>query len=201
MCTTFIYRHIRDLPPTQIFTTREVLIYGKRSTIDAALCRMVKEGFIIRLANGVFVRDASRKPSILEIVTAKAKAFGIKIVKHAEQVLCELKLSRTNKNEFVYAKTGSSTSFWTIHGRVYLNGVCARKLALVETEVGHVVYALWHLGDRSCEDVDIRTACANLGRSERKELWLAGSKMPSWLYERCRPWFPRLQGIHKPKPA
>jgi hypothetical protein len=201
MCTAFIYRHIRNLPPTQIFSTRDVLIYGKRSSVDATLCRMVKEGFITRLARGIFVRDARKKPTVLAIASAKAKAFGLTIVEHAERVLSDLKLSRTNKKEFLYAKTGSSTSFWTIHGRVHLKGVCEKKLALVETRAGQVVYALWHLGRQNCEDSDINTACANLKRYERKELWLTGSKMPSWLFERCRHWYPRLEGIHKSKSA
>ena len=197
MCTGLIYRHIRDLPPTQIFSTREVLIYGNRSSVDATLCRMVKEGFITRLARGIFVRDASKKPSVFEIASAKAKAFDVTIVEHAEQVLSALKISRVDKKEFLYAKTGSSTSFWTIHGRVHFKAVCEKKLALVATHVGQVVYALWYLGKQKCEDADINTACSNLKRYERKELWLAGSKMPSWLFDRCWHWYPRVEGIHR----
>lgn len=199
MCIAFIYRHITELPATQIFTTREVLIFGTRSGVDTALCRMVKAGFITRLARGVFVRDVSNEPSVVEIATAKAKAFGMRIAKDAEQVLCDLKLSRARANpeEFSFAKNGSSTSFETIHGRVHLKGVCARKLALVETKVGLIVYALWHLGSSRCQDKDIRTACAPLNRAERKDLWMTGSVMPTWLFEKCRGWYPRLQSFNR----
>jgi hypothetical protein len=158
---------------------------------------MVKDGFITRLARGIFVRDVSKEPSVFEIAAAKAKAFDVTIVEHAERVLSNLKISRAASEEFVYAKTGSSTSFWTIHGRVHFKGVCEKKLALVATRVGQIVYALWHLGRQNCENEDIDAACSKLKRHERKDLWLAGSKMPAWLFERCCRWYPKINGVHK----
>jgi hypothetical protein len=186
MCIEYIYRHIRQLPPTQIFTTREMLIYGTRSAVDAALHRMVKSQFIVRLARGVFVRDESCRPSLSEIVAAKAKAFGIKIVKHAETMLQELKI-RQHGDDSIFAKNGSSSSFWTIRGRAYLKSMSARKIDLCETKVGRIIYALWHLGLNGCSRSDVWLASNNLGRSERNQLWLATSKMPDWLSRICRP--------------
>jgi hypothetical protein len=51
MCTEFISRHINQLAPTEIFTTREVLMYGSRSAVDSTLGRMVASGHIHRLAS------------------------------------------------------------------------------------------------------------------------------------------------------
>ena len=76
MCIEFIQRHIRMLPARQIFTTREVLIYGTRTAVDSALSRMVEREVIARLARGVFVRDDSAEPTVAEIASAKAKAYG-----------------------------------------------------------------------------------------------------------------------------
>src|SRR5450432_2013058 len=174
MCIQYIYRHIRMLPPTRIFTTRHMLIYGSRSAVDSALHRMVQSNFIIRLARGVFVRDDSSNPTIAEIAEAKAKAFGIKIARHAETILRDLNLT-TKASAAVFAKTGHSSSFWTIRGRVRLKGICQKKMSLCRTPVGRVIYALWHWGRRRCSFTDVMSACKTFGRTQREQFWLSGS--------------------------
>ena len=189
MCIEFIYRHIRQLPSTQIVTTRELLIYGRRSAVDVALHRLVKSGFIVRLARGVFVRDISNPPTMLEIVTAKAKAFKTQITTHAETILHKLNISSSDSDQ-KFARNGHSSSFLTIHGRAYLQGICGRKLALSTCRVGEIIYALWHFGSGRCSTDDISQATKTFGRNERNLLWLASSLMPAWLNEICRHRYP-----------
>lgn len=189
MCIEFIYRHIRKLEPTQIFTTRDMLIYGSRTAVDSALHRMVKAEFIVRLARGVFVRDASKEPSLFEIAEAKLRAFKAKILDHADKILHDLSIS-PNPPAAVFAKSGHSSSFWTMRGRVYLQGVCEKKVQLAGTEVGKVVYALAHWGRRRCLNADVWLASRDFGRVERELFWLAGSLMPAWLNRLCARRYP-----------
>ena len=167
MCMAYIYRHIRLLPPTQLFTTREMLIYGTRSAVDVALHRLVKSGFIVRLARGVFVQDDSNCPTLLEIVTAKAKAFKMQFAVHAETILHDLKIACSGSAS-KFAKNGHSSSFLTIHGRVVFQGTCGRKLHLANSRVGKIIYALWHWGVDRCTLADIRLATSNLGPQSGK---------------------------------
>lgn len=179
MCIEYIYRHIRQMPATKLFTTREMLIYGTRSAVDAALHRMVKSGFIYRLARGVFVRDASCKPSLLQIVEAKARAFKVRIEKHAETLLREFRIAGGYSSN-TFARSGHSSTFETVLGRVYLKGICEKKLHLIDTKVGRIIYALWYWGKQGLLS-HVRLAAGTLRRTEREDLWLAGAIMPAWL--------------------
>jgi len=186
MCTEYIYRHITRLPPSTIFTTRELLLYGKRSAVDQALYRMVKAKVLIRLARGVFVRDDSSNPSPLEIAAVKAAAYGKKLFTFGQTLLNEFGLSSANdQTKATFAVNSHSSSFWTIQGRVYLRGIGPRKVALSETEVGQIVYALWHLGASQCSQQEVTTITRNLKRTEREQFRLAASLMPAWLNELC----------------
>ena len=51
--STFVRRHVNCLPPDVLFSTRELLQYGKRSAVDQSLSRLVKRGDIIRLTRGI----------------------------------------------------------------------------------------------------------------------------------------------------
>jgi len=190
MCTEYIYRHIQKLPATCIFTTRELLRYGNRGAVDQTLYRMVRSGFIVRLARGVFVRDDTLQPTKRQIALAKAIAWGKQLVAHAESVLNDLGLPVTGNFTQAFAVNAHSSSYWTIRGRVYLKGIGTRKMKLCESKVGQIVYCLWYLGQSHCTTQDVARASANFGRSERKQFLDASSLMPAWLNRICKWRFP-----------
>lgn len=74
-----VRRHVHRIPKDVIFTTRELLNYAKRNTVDKTLSEFVKVGYLIRLARGVFIKQGSKIPSIYKIASAKARAFGKEI--------------------------------------------------------------------------------------------------------------------------
>ena len=77
MCNQLIRRHVQQLPKTQMFTSREMLVYGLRSAVDSALARMVSDGLIFRLARGVYIQDVTKLPSAFEIAQVKVRGFGV----------------------------------------------------------------------------------------------------------------------------
>jgi len=87
-CRALIRKHLILLEPGEIFTTRDLLSYGKRSTVDVATHLLVKTGYLTRLAFGVFVVTHSSKPSYSaeEIVSRKAIAFGKEVYAHAKSL-------------------------------------------------------------------------------------------------------------------
>ena len=169
-----------------------MLIYGKRTAVDSALRSMVIAGEIFRLANGIFVRDLSGEPTIEEIVQAKLSAYRSKLAISAESHLKELALIPLAKPN-TFAKNGSSSSFWTIRGRAYLQNVCERKMSLCQSVVGQFIYMLWFLYNWKPRLLPhaMRTIFNKLGRAERKLLWLASALMPSWLADSSRHIFPK----------
>jgi hypothetical protein len=191
MCTSYILNHIRNLPATQIFTTREVLIYGKRPAVDSALSRMIASGFITRLAQGVFIRDDSKEPTKADIVQAKLKAFQSYVGIHAANILHELSIFMFG-NENTYAKYGSSSSFNTYKGRVYLKNICGRKMSLCQILAGRMAYALWYLGNGSeiILNKSIQMTAEKLNRRDKELFWMAGALMPAWLNDICQSFYP-----------
>jgi hypothetical protein len=97
---------------TQMFTSREMLVYGSRSSIDSVLSRMVKDGFIFRLARGVYIRDVTRLPSAFEIAEVKLTGYGINASSSNEKILKTLPGFEMPSSAHVFAKQGSSTKFW-----------------------------------------------------------------------------------------
>lgn len=84
-CRALIRKHLSLLKPGEIFTTRDLLSYGRRSAVDKTLCLMVQAGYLTRLAFGVFVITHTSKPfyTVAEIVQRKALAFGKTLYTHA----------------------------------------------------------------------------------------------------------------------
>jgi hypothetical protein len=194
MATAGILHHIMQLSPQTIFTTREMLQYGRRGAVDQCLHTMVKSRFIFRLAQGVFVRDASIVPSVEEIARIKARAFGKRICDDATNVLQEIgvtcvELEAPTEAERVpktkYSINGHSSSFRCIHGIVEFRGVAQRKARLSETKLGRRMFALWHLGNHRLTAKALVYQFRELNKSDREELRQGSAWMPAWLNDMC----------------
>jgi hypothetical protein len=186
MASAHIEAHILRLEATQVFTTRDVLQYGCRGAVDTCLYRMVKTGFIVRLARGVFVRDPRKQPSIQEIARIKAVSFGRRIFSHATEILKKLGILKAEKAvKARYAIDGHSSSFMTYRGRVRFQGIAPRKAKLCEMAVGKRVYALWHQVAASSIERAVNTATRDLNRFQRSELRRSSALMPAWLHHLC----------------
>ncbi len=190
MCTEFISRHINQLAPTEIFTTREVLMYGSRSAVDSTLGRMVASGHIHRLARGVFVKDLSGNPTLSQIVQAKLKGFGGKIAIHAMTILSSFHLA-SGDFENTFAKNGSSSSFDTIRGRAFLKNHCARKMRLYQIEASRASIALWKHGE-DWIDGAVNAITESFNRIDRETFALSAVLRPAWLNRACRHRYPAI---------
>lgn len=205
-----IRRHIFALPADVIFTTRDLLSYGSRASIDQTLYRYVKSQVIVRLARGVFVRPKSavacnfslkssatgeftvgkKVHSVLEIAHAKAKAFGREIAKCGKDIACQFgwldealesnQRQKRHDKEFVFSVSGRTSSFRIGDVSVRLQGVCKRKMQLTESQVGQYVLALWTLGKFDCLEF-LDKATKQLTRKDRHEIRSIARHVPGWL--------------------
>src|SRR5437016_2075923 len=94
MATTALIReHLSGLPVEALFTTRDLLCFGLRSTVDNALSAMVKAGEIMRVTRGVFcMKERTTPVTVPEVAITKAESFGRKIITHAGKILNKLRL-------------------------------------------------------------------------------------------------------------
>ncbi|HEY9757353.1 MAG TPA: hypothetical protein V6C97_19445 [Oculatellaceae cyanobacterium] len=186
MATAGIRAHIANLSATTIFTTREVLKYGKRGAVDQCLHLLVRSREIRRLARGVFVQDPNINPSIEEIAQIKAAAFGKHIYKYATEVLHQLHILRpddpsTESDGKTFAIDGHSSGFESFRGPIKYKGIAQRKARLCESQTGEKVHALWHFGAEENIEKAVRFVFQSLKREERLKLRSCSSLMPGWL--------------------
>jgi Family of unknown function (DUF6088) len=184
MCTsTFIKRHILELPKGMIFSTREMLNYGKRSAVDQCLYRLVKMGRIIRLTWGMFMKDDSSRelPSPLTVAMEKARAFGRRISQDAVDAAKILALVNEGNKNITYATDGHSTSFKYGQSIIHLRGLCARKMSLGDDPVGLAIKALWQLGRKHCGQNTLAIATRNFTRQDRLQFNKSCGIMPAWM--------------------
>lgn len=181
--STFIRRHILSLPQGKIFSTREMLNYGKRSAVDQCLYRLVKAGRIIRLAWGLFMKDdiGIAMPSPLRVATEKARAFGKQILIDAVDSAKLLCLTTMGNENITFAVQGHSSSFKFDSTRIYLRGLCPRKLLLGDDLVGSAIRALWQIGKNTCDQYSIQRATSQFRQAERRQFSHSWHLMPTWM--------------------
>ncbi len=179
--TTFIRRHIFRLPLGRIFTTRQLLSYGRRAAVDQATARLVRQKIIVRLARGVFVREGSPIPSVFAVARAKARSFGKRVRLHPRSLASELGLGLKPPAQPTFAVAASSSSFQFGSLQIHLKKTAPRKLSLGDSPAGRVLRALWHLGRTSIDPGCLEKATAALGRSDRLQIRQAAPLLPAWL--------------------
>jgi len=186
MVITFIRRFIFMLEKGRLFTTRDCLNFGKRASVDQALCRLVRDGTIVRLARGVFRRNDWNLPhaGAFDVALAKARAFGKTIACHGADLACDLGLVDEGNHEPTFAVDKGSSSFRFGGTVIHLREACLRKMQGGDSKVGQVVRALWYIGRSFCTLELVMKACSRLGRIERKELVSTIARMPAWLGDR-----------------
>ena len=147
-----IRKFINILPEGAIFCTRQLLNFGTRSAVDQCLCRLVKNGYIRRLAWGLFMRGLPdfQQPCVLAVATEKAKAFGKQLVVDGADAASFIGLATHGNQEPTYAIGGRSSSFKYNGARIYFKGISARRMALGNRPIGLAIRALWQLGKRNC---------------------------------------------------
>ncbi len=178
-----IHRHINRLKDNKPFSIRDFLNYGSRNAVDQIFHRLVKSGQIIRIARGIFIKDTSPMPSILEVALTKAKAFGKRLATHGSQAAHQLKLCAIleTEGESIYACNGSSSSFRFGNIRVRFISVSQRKISLGEEVAGLAARALWYLGKLNCSARLACQAMAQFNRNDRQALREKIKIMPAWL--------------------
>lgn len=190
-----IRRYIHQLPPQSIFVTRDLLAYGDRKSVDWITCFLVAKKYIVRLARGVFIRnDVGLKiPSIEEIVEAKARAFGKRIIPTLNALAVErglkkpVKIDRRRKakpdDEGVaqFSVIGCKGNFWTFHGHVTLKSIAPRKFFLHQEKVGRTILAMWHVTDDAqfCQKQLERRE--KFSRQDKKRIKEFAAWAPAWL--------------------
>jgi hypothetical protein len=205
MAIHMIRRYLHFLGEGKIFTTRDCLIFGMRAAVDQALYQMVKTGRIRRLARGVFANTDDLRIIFteLEIVRAKAHAFGRKIIE--DHVTTDIRVNcgspsintsvRTEVSEDgtlirTYPVEGHSSSFRIGGTTIKFKKTGQRKFELNKTKAGRAAKSVWNMGSKEIDGVALQDAVLHFDRFDYVDMRFNIRWMPAWLSDqiKCRPW-------------
>ncbi len=119
-----IRHHIFSLPEGLMFSSRDLLLYATRATVDQTLHRLMEKGVIVRVARGVYMRETENgwRPTIDELARFKAKAFSKEIYIAAAADHDKSTSSDGDQVKTTFYCSGGSSSFMYGDNRIYLKG-------------------------------------------------------------------------------
>ena len=180
-----ILKFINSLKPGEMFFSRDCLNCGQRNTIDKCLSRLVRSGFLIRLAFGCFMQDVpgAKTPTKDEMAFGKAKAFGRRVFVHGVNALKEFVHVDAPHTANSVATDGASSSFISLHGRITSKSYAPRKLGLGDSVTGLLIRSLWHFKSPPFATRAWEIIRDVLGHTERAALRESCHIMPAWLVD------------------
>ncbi len=182
-CHRNIVAFINRLPADCWFATRQVLEFGTREAVDQALYRLVKCGFLTRIAWGVFTLriDPQKAFEPLAVAAFKANVFKKTVVAHGQDIAQKLGLIHYGNEGPTFAVYGVSSSFQSVDRKICLKNFSARKISLGDSPLGQAIRCLWFIGQERCDRRAVQTAMAFLSADEVTEMTSSAHLMPGWL--------------------
>ncbi len=199
---TFVRRFINNLEVGKIFTTRDVLHCGTRTSVDRTLGKLVSKGRIVRRAYGVFQNcdDTYPPPSPLEVATAKATAYGKEISIHGDDLLAQLRWSapKEKSEEISFWVDGGASSFQYGDTRIVFKPASARKIQLIKQGGPALsLVALWHMGKKRVTRLEVSMS-ATYNNHGRQKLKQSLNSVPQWL---SKFYVKESEGLHQDLPV
>lgn len=180
-----ILEHTSRLPEAAVFAPKSFLHLGSRAAVDQALSRMARDGEVVRISRGRYVRPRQtrfgrRAPSPRELVEQLSRATGETIVPSGAMAAHGLGLTTQVPVRTVYLTSGTSRRLELGKQVVELQKAPRWKLWGPGTKAGAVLRAVEWLGPEvSPETVERAVSC--LEPEEKGRLLLACASVPSWL--------------------
>lgn len=211
---SLVRRYLSILPPSYIFTTRELLtLVEERPSLDSFLCMAVKDGYIERLARGVFRRKIQGLKPVPEevIVGIKRVAFAGRVSTtkqsregqkaEARNFLLGNPVDSSRLVEFLCVSSGGrfkaeqeirdrkTSSIYLREAEINIVAIGNRKSRLGETEAGRKFCALWLKGEKYCSEEEILSTFLSLSPKERLVVPSLKQFLPQWISD-CLPRLP-----------
>lgn len=178
----------KTLPEGAVITAKGLLHLGSRAAIDQALSRLAREGRLMRVARGAYVRPVegrfgSRPPEPAMVVEAYAALKGETIATSGAAAANALGLTTQVPVREIYLTSGPSRTLRIGAQNVELRHAPAWHLALAERPAGAALRALAWLGPEHSGKA-VRALKKRLPEAERRAIAAAIPRLPSWAAER-----------------
>jgi hypothetical protein len=180
-----ILLHAESLPEGGLMSPKEFLHLASRAAVDQAFSRLTKDGKLLRVGRGIYVKPVSsrfgtRAPAPQKVVQSIAVQSGELVVPHGANAANSLGLTQQVPIREVYLTSGRSRKLKLGRSEVTVRHAPGWMLALGSGEAGAAVRALAWMGP-----THVRKSLATLRRTLPSAQWqalLAGrAGLPSWM--------------------
>ena len=184
---TEIRNRIEGLPLGAPFTTRELSALGSRASVDQALSRLARSGYVTRVARGVYVRPKQNRfvgsvpPEPAEVARAIARSSRAEIQVHGAEAARRFGFSTQVPMRPIFYTSGTSRKLRVGNQPIELRHATPRRLALAGRPAGEALSALWYLGKGHVGPATIVSLRTRLAPEEFAVLRGATNVMPTWM--------------------
>lgn len=164
---------------------KEFLHLGSRAAVDQAFSRLTKEGKLLRVARGTYVRPVSsrfgtRAPAPEKVVHALAAQSGDLVTPHGANAANALGLTQQVPIREVYLTSGRTRNLKLGRSEVTVKHAPRWMLALGSGKAGAAVRALAWMGPNHVYQ-SLAVLRRTLAPSEWHALTAARAALPSWM--------------------
>lgn len=175
----------QSLPEGGVLSPKEFLHLGSRAAVDQALSRLTKEGKLMRVMRGTYVRPVSsrfgeRAPAPDKVVQALAAQSGEVVTPHGASAANALGLTQQVPIREVYLTSGRTRQLKLGRSDVVMKHVPRWMLALGTGQAGAAVRALAWMGPTHISE-SLATLHRTMPSTEWNALASARSALPSWM--------------------
>jgi hypothetical protein len=174
-----------SLPEGAPLTAKALLHWGSRAATDQALFRLMRQGKLMRLGRGMYVRPVesrfgTRAPSVEKVIAEMAKIHGEKIAASGAAAANRLGLTTQVPMGSSFLTSGRSRSIKLGAQCIELMHVPSWQLTNAGCTSGEVVRALAWAGRPQAHEALARIK-PQLTQAVRKEILASRSALPEWL--------------------
>ncbi|ALV06406.1 DUF6088 family protein [Roseateles depolymerans] len=180
-----ILAHADALPEGGLLSPKEFLHLGSRAAVDQAFSRLTKNGKLLRIARGTYVKPVAsrfglRAPASDKVVQSLATRSGEVVAPHGASAANALGLTQQVPIREVYLTSGRSRQLKLGRYEVMVRHAPPWMLALGAGQAGAAVRALAWMGPSH-----VRNSLATLRRTLPSRDWQAltagRARLPAWM--------------------
>lgn len=180
-----ILLHAKSLPEGGVLSPKEFLHLGARAAVDQALSRLTKEGTLLRVARGTYVRPVSsrfgtRSPAPEKVVESLAARSGETIAPHGATAANALGLTQQVPIREAYITSGRTQKLKLGSSDIMVRHAPRWMLTLGIGPAGAAVRALAWMGPAHVEK-SLAALHRTLPSAEWQALASTRASLPSWM--------------------
>jgi hypothetical protein len=185
-----IVARIKRLGEGKVFSAKDFLDIGSRTTVDVTLASLTKEGKIRRIRRGLYdmpkvnpALGGKLSPDIDEAAHAIARRQRWKIVPEGSWAANLLGLSTQVPSKIIYLTDGPNKEVPIGRRSIYFKHARPKATAGLEGKFALVVQALRHIGKDAVGAREIHTLRSALSAGEKRKLVKDTQFGVDWIYE------------------